>query len=61
MVCISFWFKLMTLIYTGWKKHTIKKGTKVLVVSSEVIGMEHNPQKTTYMVMHRDQNEKITT
>jgi len=46
----------------GGNKHAIKKGMQVLVVCSKVTGMEHNPQKTTYMFTHRDQNdEKITT
>jgi preprotein translocase subunit YajC len=46
----------------GGNKHTINKGTKVLVVASKETGMEQNGEKSTYMAMSRDQNEeKITT
>ena len=43
-------------IIPGGNKHTIIKGTKVLVVASKATGMEQNREKTTYMVMSRDQN-----
>ena len=46
MVHISFWFMLMTLIYIGRKKHTIKKSTEASVEASKKAGLESNADET---------------
>ena len=40
----------------GGNVHTIKKNTETLIVASKEIGLEVNDDKTTYMVISRDQN-----
>jgi hypothetical protein len=45
----------------GGSVHAIKKNTEALVVAIKEIGLEVNGEKTTYMVMSRNQNAgKIT-
>jgi hypothetical protein len=38
--------------------HTIKENAEALVVANKEIGLEVNSDKTKYMVMSRDQNER---
>jgi len=40
----------------GGSVHTIKENAEAMVVASKEIGLEVNADKTTYMVMSRDQN-----
>jgi hypothetical protein len=40
----------------GGSVHAVKKNTEALVVASKEIGLEVNAEKTTYMVMSRNQN-----
>jgi hypothetical protein len=40
----------------GESIHTTKKNTEGLLIASKEIGLEVNAEKTTYMVMSRDQN-----
>ena len=42
----------------GGSIHTIKKNTNTLFDASKEIGLEVNADKTTYMVMPREQNER---
>ena len=41
---------------SGGRVHTVKENGEPLIVSSKEIGLEVNADKTTYMVMSRDQN-----
>ena len=41
----------------GGSVHTIKENAETLIVDSKEIGLEVNADKSTYMVMSRDQNE----
>ena len=38
--------------------HTIKENIEALIVASKEIGLEVNADKTKYMVMSREQNER---
>jgi hypothetical protein len=40
----------------GGSIHTIRKNTEALLIASKEIGLEVNAEKTTCMVMSRDQN-----
>jgi hypothetical protein len=40
----------------GGNVHAVKKNTEALVAATKEIGLEVNADKTTYMVMSRDQN-----
>jgi len=40
----------------GDSVHTVKENTEALVVVSKETGLDVNADKTTYMVMSRDQN-----
>jgi hypothetical protein len=40
----------------GGSKHSMKKNTEALVVTSKEIGLEVNANETKYMVTSRDQN-----
>jgi hypothetical protein len=40
----------------GGSVHTVNENTEALVVANKEIGIEVNADKTTYMVMSRDQN-----
>jgi len=42
----------------GGSIHTIKENAEALVAASKVIGLEVNADKTKYMVMSQDQNER---
>ncbi|KAJ4432545.1 hypothetical protein ANN_21168, partial [Periplaneta americana] len=40
----------------GENTQTIRENTEILLEASRAIGLEVNPEKTTYMIMSRDQN-----
>jgi hypothetical protein len=40
----------------GGSIHTIRKNSEALLIASKEIGLEVNAEKTTYLVMSRDQN-----
>ncbi|KAJ4437435.1 hypothetical protein ANN_17579 [Periplaneta americana] len=40
----------------GENPQTIRENTEILLEASKAIGLEANPEKTTYMIMSRDQN-----